>query len=689
MEAEGADVVFLREALAQGGRVRRVAEDGVTDRGEMDTELVGAAGVEFAVEECGMLRVRDRPVRRLRIPRTVDGDDGHLRPLEGRAADRRVDDGRSRGGDSRDEGEVHFFDRALLELLLERAVCLQRLRDEQAAGRLPVEAVDEHAVGRKGDTALRKEVGNPVEDRRFLRWHPRSWVDCNRRRLTEDEASIILVEGREVEVDGLDIRGWAGGFCCQCDFISFLEALRGLSDNGVIDEDEAALDRELGLRAAGEPSLLREEGVEALGERDDPVGHGWEDIEEIEEVEELLSCLHFGTLHAMDREHSELLTRAVEDVVPRDLAEGKLRSGEKLRVYLGIDPTGSKLHLGHSVPLRKLRAFADAGHDVVFLIGSFTAMVGDPGGRDALRQPLSREQVEENFRTYRQQASRILDFSNVEVRYNHEWLAKLTFGDLLQIAGHFTVQQMLHREMFQERMKKGVDLSSTEFLYPLMQGYDSVMLDVDCEIGGSDQLFNMLCGRKLQKASGKRDKFVLTTKLIEGLDGRKMSKTYENCVYIEDDPKDMYGKLMSLHDNLIATTMECVTAISMEEISEAEKAMKKGANPKEFKMRLARNVVTLYHGADAAARAEAEFTRVFSQKGTPDAVPEVKAKAGELLVDVLVHAKCVPSKSEARRLIEQKGIHLNGRVVESVDAKVAEGTVKVGKRKFLKIVLSA
>ncbi len=385
---------------------------------------------------------------------------------------------------------------------------------------------------------------------------------------------------------------------------------------------------------------------------------------------------------------SDLLTRAVADVVPRDLAEEKLKSGQPLRLYLGIDPTGAKLHLGHSVPLRKLKAFADAGHHVIFLIGSFTAMIGDPSGRDTLREPLTREQVMKNFETYKAQAAKILDFDKIELRYNHEWHGQLKFEDLLRISSHFTVQQMLQRDMFKERMKRGEDLSPNEFFYPLMQGYDSVMLDVDCEIGGNDQLFNMLCGRALQKAYGKRNKFVLTTKLIDGTDGRKMSKTYDNCIWLEDSAKDMYGKLMSVKDELIVPYLECVTELPMAEIKEIEKSLKGKSNPKDAKMRLAREVVTLYHGKSAADDSEKEFTNIFSDHGVPDDIKEVKAQKGSGLVDLMVKEKLAPSKSEAKRLIEQGGVHLNDKKVTSIEAKVEQGILKVGKRKFVKITLA-
>ncbi|TSC79636.1 MAG: tyrosyl-tRNA synthetase [Candidatus Peregrinibacteria bacterium Gr01-1014_25] len=383
----------------------------------------------------------------------------------------------------------------------------------------------------------------------------------------------------------------------------------------------------------------------------------------------------------------ELLTRGVARVIPQKLGEEKLASGKPLRLYWGIDPTGSRIHVGHTVPMRKLQAFADAGHHVILVIGSFTAMIGDPSDRDSIRQPLTREQVEANFRTYKEQASKVLDFSTIEVRYNHEWLEKLTYRDIVEHASKFTVQQMEERAMFAERMAKDKPVSVHEFLYPLMVGYDSVVLDVDCELGGTDQEFNMLAGRTMQKAFGKREKFVLTMRLIEGTDGRKMSKTYDNCVYLDDAPADMYGKLMSLKDELIATYFECCTSVPMDEIKDMEKHMKKGANPKEFKMRLSTEIVTMYHGADAAKHAASAFASVFTKGEAPEDMPEIRAKKGSALIDVLVDARLVASKSEARRLIEQKGITLNNKVVQSTDAIVEEGVVKVGKRRFARFVL--
>ncbi len=320
------------------------------------------------------------------------------------------------------------------------------------------------------------------------------------------------------------------------------------------------------------------------------------------------------------------------------------------------------------------------------MILSFTAFIGDPSGRDTIREPLTEKQVKENFETYKKQASKVLDFKKVTIKHNHEWLGKMKLEDTLKLASNFTVQQMMQRDMFKERIKDDQAISVTEFLYPLMVGYDSVVLDVDAELGGNDQLFNMLAGRTLQKALGKKEKFVVTTKLIEGTDGRKMSKTYDNCIWLEDSAKEMFGKTMRIKDELITTYMECCTDIPMEEIKDAEAQIKKGANPKDFKVKLAKAIVELYHDAKAADEAAAEFTRMFTDHGTPDEMEEVKAGVGESLIDLMVRAKLVTSKSEARRLIEQGGVKLDDEVIKTIDTKAMKGILKVGKRKFVKMI---
>lgn len=378
---------------------------------------------------------------------------------------------------------------------------------------------------------------------------------------------------------------------------------------------------------------------------------------------------------------NDLLTRAVTNVTPKDLAEKKIASKKPIRVYLGIDPTGSRLHVGHAVPLRKLQAFADAGHEVIFLIGSFTAMIGDPSGQDKMRQALTEADVQKNFEDYKKQAEKVLDFSKVQIKYNHEWLSELKFGEIAQLASHFTVQQMLERDMFEQRLQKGNPVAVIEFLYPLMVGYDSVHMDVDCELGGNDQYFNMLAGRTLQTAMGKRDKFVLTTKLIEGTDGRKMSKTYDNCIYLDDAPNDMFGKVMRINDDLMETYFECCTDIEMDEVQ----TLLQG-DAREAKIRLAQELVTMYHSEGDADNAKKHYEEAASG-GVPEDAPEITAQKGSLLIDVLVDQNLVASKSDARRMIEQGGVKRNGDVVDSIEATAEEGEYKIGKRKFVKISL--
>ncbi len=365
----------------------------------------------------------------------------------------------------------------------------------------------------------------------------------------------------------------------------------------------------------------------------------------------------------------ELLSRGVEKVIPLELARKKLNSGEKIRVYHGVDPTGAKLHLGHSVQLRKLKAFADAGHEVIFLVGSFTAMIGDPTGRDVARSVLTYEDVEKNFKTYKEQAGKVLDMSKIEIRYNHEWLEKLNFKEIVDLASNFTVQQMLQRDMFEKRLNEGKPVSLHEFFYPLMVGYDSVVLDVDCELGGSDQEFNMLAGRTLQSVYGKREKFVLTTKLIEGTDGRKMSKSYENCIYLEDEANDMYGKLMSVKDDLVKTYFECLTDVPMLEVEEIL-----SEHPKDAKMRLAFEVTKLYHTEEGAVSAQEDFDSTFSKGGIPEDILTVKITNNTPLVEILLENGLVASKTEFNHLQKDGAI-------KEIDI----GVYRIGKHRFIKI----
>lgn len=389
---------------------------------------------------------------------------------------------------------------------------------------------------------------------------------------------------------------------------------------------------------------------------------------------------------------NNLLTRSVTEVVPEALARAKLASGKKLRVYFGIDPTGNKLHLGHAVPLRKLREFQEAGHKVILVIGSFTAMIGDPSGRETTRQPLTEDQVKQNFATYKKQAKLVLDLDKVEVRFNHEWLGKLRFKQILNIAANFTVQRLLERDMFRERQRNNQPIGVNELMYPLMVGYDSVVLDVDAEVGGNDQLFNMLCGRDLQRVYKKRDKFVLATRLLAGTDGRKMSKTYHNAIYLTDEPLDMYGKVMSIKDELIVPYFELCTNLPGKEIREIEINLKRGDNPKEYKSQLAKEIVKIYHGVKAADLAAVEFDRVHKNKELPRDLPTVKLPASGKtmpLIELLVYTKLASSKSAAKRLVEQGGVKIDGQLVKNWQEVVglrSDMLIQVGPRKFVKLV---
>lgn len=387
---------------------------------------------------------------------------------------------------------------------------------------------------------------------------------------------------------------------------------------------------------------------------------------------------------------SELLDRATQEVIVRKELEAKLRSGDKITLYLGIDPTGARLHLGHAIALRKLRDFQRLGHKVIFLIGSFTALIGDTSDKDSARQPMTSAQIEENFRTYKQQASKILDFSKIEIKYNGDWLSKLTFKEIIELANKFTVQQMIERDMYQKRIAESKPIGLHEFLYPLMQGYDSVAMNVDLEIGGRDQLFNMLAGRTLQKLMNNREKHVLTVKLLEGTDGRKMAKTYNNVVNITDTPEEQYGKLMSIKDELILQYFELCTDVSMAEVAELKAAMASGENPRDIKMRLAREIVTLYHYDAAATGAEKEFIKIFQKHDNPTDIEEKTMPKKEYgICELLFDVGMAKSKSDAKRLVEGGGVSIDERKIadpfEKVMLKAKPSLVKVGKRQFLNL----
>ena len=387
----------------------------------------------------------------------------------------------------------------------------------------------------------------------------------------------------------------------------------------------------------------------------------------------------------------EVLIKGVEEILPNKEQLKNLMMKRKIRLYLGIDPTSPQLHLGHAIALRKLKDFQDLGHEVILLFGTFTARIGDPSGRDKKRKPLTPSQIEKNMKTYKDQSSKILDFSRVKIKGNADWLEKLNFNDLVKIASQFTISRLLERDMFQERIKAGGEVWLNELMYPLMQGYDSVAMDVDLEIGSSDQLFNALVGRKLQKIFRNKEKFVLITPMLLGLDGRKMSKTYGNTVNLTDSPAEMYGKLMSLKDELILQYFQLCTNLPLKEIKEMERELRrKEINPIEAKSRLAREIVTIYHGWEKAEEAEKEFNRVFREKKLPLKIPVIQIKEKKLnILELLTKTKLISSKSEAKRLILQKAVKINGALKENWQEIIEikkEMVIKVGKRRFKKIV---
>lgn len=395
------------------------------------------------------------------------------------------------------------------------------------------------------------------------------------------------------------------------------------------------------------------------------------------------------------RKIEEILDREIEAVYPskQDFKKALL-SGKKLRIYNGIDPTNPNIHLGNAVSLWKLREFQELGHQIILLVGDFTARIGDPSDKMALRPRLSEEQVLENAKTYQKQAARILDFSSknnpCQLKFNSQWLDKLTNKEVLELAGSFTVQQMIERDLFQRRIKEKKPIGLHEFLYPLYQGYDSVAMDVDAEIGGRDQTFNMLAGRDLVKIYRQKEKFVLTTPFLEGTDGRKMSKSWGNVINVADSAQEQYGKIMSIKDELMVRYFQLAARLASSEIKKIENNLRlKKENPRQTKARLAREIVGIYHGQKQALRAQEEFDKVFKEKKPPSMVSAVKIKEKSLnILDLLVKTKLAGTKSEAKRMIAQKGVKIAGLIQSDWKKNIPAEKgllLQVGKRKFIKI----
>ncbi len=377
-------------------------------------------------------------------------------------------------------------------------------------------------------------------------------------------------------------------------------------------------------------------------------------------------------------------------VMEAELRE-RLSEGRPLRVYCGYDPTAPDIHLGHTVTMRKLRQFQDLGHEVTFLIGTFTGLIGDPSDKEALRPQRTSEELMANASTYAEQAFKILDREKTIIRYNAEWLSKLTFADAVRLASHFTVQQFLARDNFAKRMVKGDPIWLHEFFYALMQGYDAVMLQTDVQIGATEQLFNLMAGRKLQEAFGQRPQVCLTLPILVGTDGRiRMSKSASNYIGISEPPEQQYGKVMSLPDEAMMQYFRLVTRFTPDEIARIEADLQAGRlHPRDAKMMLAREIVSIFHGDEAAARAEEHFKTVFQQRELPPEMTEYALQAPLPIVDLICTAGLAPSKREARRLIEQGGVKLEGHTIQSADMIVQPGpprVLQVGRRRFVRVV---
>lgn len=391
----------------------------------------------------------------------------------------------------------------------------------------------------------------------------------------------------------------------------------------------------------------------------------------------------------------EVLKKGVEKIYPNPEAlEKLLKSGKKIRLYCGFDPTSLSLHIGNAIQLRKLAQFQKLGHEVIFLIGDFTGMIGDPSDKTTARKKLNRKEILKNLKNYKKQVSKILDFSGknpAKVLYNSEWSNKLKFGNLIELASNFTVQQMIIRDMFQERIKNNKPIYLHEFLYPLAQAYDSVAMDVDLEIGGNDQTFNMLCGRDLMKALKNKEKFVLTTRLLADPSGRKMGKTEGNMINLDEKPDQMYGKIMSWPDELIVSGFELCTDFSLDDTEKISENLKSGkTNPRNEKAKLAKEIVAIHYDKKIAEKSEKEFNRIFKEGAQPTDILEIKISDKKILVcDLLVKAKLALSKSEAKRLVEQGAIDIDETVLSDWRKEIVPKKgmiIRAGKRKFVKLI---
>jgi len=392
-------------------------------------------------------------------------------------------------------------------------------------------------------------------------------------------------------------------------------------------------------------------------------------------------------------EQMDLIQAGTEEIIPEEELVKKIEKSIKnkipLKVKCGCDPSRPDLHIGHSVVLRKLRDFQDLGHTAILLIGDFTAMIGDPTGRNKTRPQLSIEEARKNADSYVDQASLILDSNTMEIIYNGDWLSKMNFNEIINLTSKYTVARMLERDDFTKRYSAGMPISLHEFLYPLAQGYDSVHMKADVELGGTDQKFNLLVGRTLQKESGQEPQVIITTPLIEGTDGvEKMSKSYDNYIAFSDSASDIYGKTLSIPDELILKYFECCTRV--DDLDSIKEILQNGeGNPRDLKRRLARELVTIYDCLDSALKAEQDFDNLFIKKDIPDDISEIKIDSNQKLVEIMVSNNMVSSNGEAKRMIKQGAVKINDKKVVDMHMEISFGetvVLKVGKRKFLKII---
>ena len=390
----------------------------------------------------------------------------------------------------------------------------------------------------------------------------------------------------------------------------------------------------------------------------------------------------------------ELISRGTEEILVGEELKKKLDSGKRLNIKAGFDPTAPDLHLGHTVLINKLRQFQMLGHQIIFLIGDFTGMIGDPSGKSATRPPLSTEEVRENAKTYQAQIFKILDPDLTKVVFNSLWMNKMNAADIIRLASHHTVARMLERDDFDKRYKSNQPISIHEFLYPLIQGYDSVELDADVELGGTDQKFNLLVGRQLQEVYGKSPQVVITMPILEGLDGnQKMSKSLGNYIGIDEPAKEIFGKIMSVSDNLMWRYFELLSFKDPNEIDQYKKQIKSGANPRDIKFELAAEIITRFHDAKSAENAKNDFIKRFSNNAIPDVIDEIEIKVGNegiVFANLLKEIKLVSSTSDAHRMIKQAAVKIDGEGIDDGKQILQEGfygVIQVGKRKFLRVKL--